>query len=127
MQLTKGGGYRPIESRDGKFVYFERGFGHFEVVRIAAGGGEETVLFKDPRSRWTLAGKGCYVFSQDESRDRWVIKEFDFATKDTTVVAELPGSPMIGQRPSVSPDGRSILYTQLDSSDADLMLLENFH
>lgn len=126
VQMTKGGGYRPIESSDGRYVYYERTAGNFDVARIDTRGGEDAVIFKDPHSRWALARDGVYFFAQNESRDRWLLRKFSFATKATAPVIELPGIPTPGQRPSISPDGGSILYTQLDAAEADLMLLENF-
>jgi len=56
----------------------------------------------------------------------WFLTFFDFATGRKKVVAPLGGAPLAGQRPAVSPDGRTFLYTQWDVGEADLMLVENF-
>ena len=49
---------------------------------------------------------------------------FDFATGRSTTVARNLGEIRSGL--TASPDGRTILYTRLDSSVDDLMLVEDF-
>jgi len=56
------------------------------------------------------------------------VRFLDFETGETRFMTELPGDS-IGSwflSPSVSPDGRSIVYGQIDHLSADLMLVENF-
>jgi len=48
---------------------------------------------------------------------------FDFATRKTTVLDVLDGPFWYGF--ALSPDERSILFSQLDSHGSDLMLVEN--
>jgi hypothetical protein len=79
---------------------------------------------------------GIY-FVTAENPTRPVIEFFDFATGKATEVAALEKPiPLFGRLPSgvtefnaglaVSPDGRWILYTQLDQGGSDIMLVENF-
>jgi hypothetical protein len=135
MQLTKNGGNRSIESPDGKYVYHDKGPGavrpdrEFDAWRTPVDGGEEVPVFQNGRSRWSALSNGLYFFESErlaETTGDWFLKFFDFATKQTRVIAKLPGISVIGQRPAVSPDGRTVLYTQIDVNDTDLMLVDNF-
>jgi Tol biopolymer transport system component len=128
VQVTKNGGNRPIATADGEFVYYERSRNEYDAWKMSVEGEERPVL-KNLKSRWTLAENGLYFFSQ-EQRDRlantWFLTFFDFATGRKKVVVPLGGMPLAGQRPAVSPDGRTFLYTQWDVGEADLVLVENF-
>ena len=58
---------------------------------------------------------------------RYAIFFYEFATRKTTRVFQLAkrndsGDPGL----SLSPDGRTLLFSQLDESGSDLMLLEHF-
>jgi hypothetical protein len=43
-----------------------------------------------------------------------------------TKVADLRPETSTGDSPSVSPDERTLIYTQCDTETGDLMLVENF-
>ena len=58
--------------------------------------------------------------SERESR----LQFFDFATRKSITVAGNLGDVRLGL--TASPDGRTILYTKLDSAVDDLMMVENF-
>jgi Tol biopolymer transport system component len=132
VQLTKHGGQLPVESPDGKFVYYEKGptFAHeFEPWRVPVNGGDEEPVLENLGSRWTLAKDGFYYYEQDQRGDlvgTWLLKFVEFATGKNHVVAALAGMPLIGHRPAVSPDGRTILYGQRDLNETDVMLMEEF-
>src|SRR5262245_24995806 len=65
---------------------------------------------------------GIYYLDLPSSETR--LQYFDFTTgKSTTVVRNLG---TVDLPLSASPDGRTILYTRMDSSSDDLMLVENF-
>ncbi len=53
-----------------------------------------------------------------------VLKLYSFATGATTTILPI-GLPEYGL--DVSPDGRYLVYDQLDDPASDLMLVENFH
>jgi Tol biopolymer transport system component len=129
VQVTTNGGYRPITSAAGEFLYYERPpRKEFDAWKVSVEG-EETPVLRNLRTRWTLAENGLYFFSQehgDKLGHTWFITFFDFATGRKKLLAPLGGTPLAGQRPAVSPDGRTFLYTQWDVGEADLMLVENF-
>ena len=52
------------------------------------------------------------------------VQFLSFRTGKLVTVADIPREPGWGF--SVSPDGRSLLYTAFEPSGSDLMLVENF-
>jgi dipeptidyl aminopeptidase/acylaminoacyl peptidase len=128
VQLTKNGGYRPIASADGEFVYYEKSPDVYDAWKVSVEG-EETPVLKNLRTRWALAEDGLYFFDnerRDKLAETWFLTFFDFATGRKKVVARPGGTPLSGHRPAVSPDRRTFLYTQWDVGEADLVLVENF-
>jgi Tol biopolymer transport system component len=104
------------ESLDGKFLFFQRDQG---LWTMPLPGGSPTQILDRPTSNFTLTREGVYFLSSNNR-----IEYFDFATGAVKMV--LTTEKMILGEPSVH-DGRSLLYTQMDSLGADLMLVENFH
>jgi hypothetical protein len=63
----------------------------------------------------------------DAKKPRDAVFFYDFATRHISQVALLENETPAGMPGlSLSPDGRSLLYTQLDSAGIDLMLAQNF-
>ncbi|HEY3198711.1 MAG TPA: DPP IV N-terminal domain-containing protein [Nitrospirales bacterium] len=131
IQVTKKGGFAAFESPDGKYVYYSKG--HRDVPgiwRIPVGGGEEVPVMDLPRVRnwgyWAVVEKGIYFVSAEKS-SRPLVEFFSFTTGLATQIAQLE-KPILPAIPgfAVSPDGRWILYVQLDQSGSDIMLMENF-
>jgi Tol biopolymer transport system component len=131
VQLSKERGFRPLESADGRYLYYSTGGrmrqpgGGAPIRRIPLAGGEpEDVLpaTADP-SQWALAPNGIYYAGEAE-RGRYSVRFYDFASRATRLVAELPKP--VGPGISISPDARTLLYTQIDQEDSDILLIENF-
>ena len=123
-QLTTDGGDRPAVSQDGKFIYYARGEAVWRVP--AAGGKEAAVLDPVPNAgfaKWGSTKEGLYFIGFTNARP--TLKFFEFGTRRTSDVmpAEKPWD--IGAL-GVSPDGRSLLFTQIDQSGSDLMFVEEF-
>lgn len=129
VQITKNGGFAPIESPDGKSLYYTK-FDAAGAWRVPVDGGEEIkVLDEPPRNYWgyfAVATDGLY-FGGDVGGNRPGLKFYDFATKKITSLGSMEKEPYEGAPGlSVSPDGHSILYLQLDEARNNLMLAENF-
>jgi hypothetical protein len=97
--------------------------------RVSAAGGDEAAIPEfekvSHRRYWTLTGRGIYYLSSD--RAPWTISFFDFATRLTRPVFTIPGKPVLGTPGlTVSPDGQSMLYSEVNREGSDIMLLENF-
>ena len=127
VQITRNGGDVPQESPDGKFVYYEKGWpGPRSVWRIPVGGGEETEIFNsvNPSTDWTVGPNGIYFFKVADDKGCSDLCLYEFATAKTRKLLTVERGVSYGL--TVSPDGRTILYTQLDEAGSDLMLVENF-
>jgi len=72
-------------------------------------------------AQWALVTNGIYFTPQDNPRS---IYFFDFATRQARQIFKADKDLSEGM--SVSPDGRYMLYSQIDESNADIMLVNNF-
>jgi serine/threonine protein kinase/Tol biopolymer transport system component len=125
VQVTKQGGWLPFESPDGKSVYYEKGEGEIPGLwKVPVEGGEETLVLEQLGSRqwlsWGLTTEGIYFYHASTK----AIEFFSFATRRITQIAKLENPPSTGL--AASPDGRWILYAQLDQNTSRIMLVENF-
>jgi len=124
--LSKGAGYGPQESFDGKAVYFSREVaGHTVLKRVSleARGTESVVegLNVSWGPNWVVARNGIYY---QPAEDHDTLQFFDFASKKKRQVLTVQKGLLVGL--SVSPDGRWILYSEFGAVTGDIMLVENF-
>ena len=68
---------------------------------------------------------GIYFINFD-AKGGVAIEFFDFETSKLREAANLGKLPHTSHNMAVSPDGRYILYSQLDHPGEDIMLVENF-
>jgi len=134
VQVTKHGGVNAMESADGKTLYYAADIDAPGMKSMPIGGGEEVQFLDAPgRRRWgqvALTDVGLYYLGPDGGEARpqqYAIFFYEFASRQTVRVAPLAKSPASGDGGlALSPDRRSLLFTQIDASGADLVLLENF-
>jgi len=128
-QVTRNGGIRAQASADGRFVYYSK---HSmprtsPIWRAPVGGGEgKVVLDRRPDfMNWDLWGESIVYVNPDDEKGP-TIELFDLTDRLVTEIAALGPRTRVGPGLSVSPDGRWILYVQIDMSSSDIMLVENF-
>jgi Tol biopolymer transport system component/DNA-binding winged helix-turn-helix (wHTH) protein len=125
LQVTHGGGSNPRESTDGhRLFYTKRTDSALEIWSTGVNGGAETRLLGPIYSGagWVPDHHGIY-FIEPARR----IAHYRFATGDITPIAALAKEPRVSNAGlALSPDGRWLLYAQMDRSGADIMLVENF-
>jgi hypothetical protein len=134
VPITRHGGVNACESADGKTLYYAKGIRVPGMWKMPIAGGEETLVLDAPEAgRWglvALAKHGLYYLgpSGDVTSPRYAIFFYEFSTRRTTRVALVASGPggYTTRGLALAPDERALLYTQIDGSGSDLMLLENF-
>lgn len=123
VQVTKKGGYAALESPDGKTLYYAKRRGDYRLWKVPAEGGEETrvpgLLDSVYWSNWALTREGVYFYSESAQ----AIEFYSFATRRITQIAK---PEKRGGGLAVSPDGRWILFGQVDQDTSHIMMVENF-
>ena len=119
---VRGGG--PVESSDGKFIYYHKDEG---IWRVPTSGSTESQVIDSihPEGGWVVVAEGIYFISKPNEKGVPHIRFKDLATRAVRTIAPIKGKPYWGL--TVSPDRRTFLYAQSDESGSDLMLVENFH
>jgi Tol biopolymer transport system component len=134
VRLTKEGRYDPQESVDGTRVFYvvadhEGANVTAQIWSVPSNGGDErreTVMTTN--ASWAPAQGGIYFLDGIDSNggSRGRLRFFDFASRHLLMLAELePGAVFPGDM-SVSRDGRTIFYSEIDQRLADIMLVEGF-
>jgi Tol biopolymer transport system component/DNA-binding winged helix-turn-helix (wHTH) protein len=128
VQVTHQGGFAAFESPDGRFLYYAKGLGVPGLWRIPTNGGEEIEVISSLKAGywgyWAVVENGIYYLDMTTKPG---INFFDIATHRTTRVFDLESRPTWGAPGlAISSDKKTILYTQLDALNSDIMLVENF-
>jgi Tol biopolymer transport system component/predicted Ser/Thr protein kinase len=152
IQVTRDRGFAPLESPDGKFLYYVKSLADTELWRIPVEGGQATKVLEGLSSYLNLAIVDSGVFfvpTRLPNSDRRLassvrstialraaamgsqgtaagssLQFLSFATHKISPVVKSDKPLDLGL--AVSPDGRWILYTQFDQAGSELMLVENF-
>ena len=133
VPVTENGGFAALESPDGKSIYYTK-FNEDGIFQVPVDGGQEFKVTNDPpKNYWgyyAVGPDGLYFVGDTgtPSKSRPGFKFFDFRTRKITVMGDMEKSPYEGAPGlSVSPDGKYLLYVQLDEGRSSLMMAENFH
>jgi Tol biopolymer transport system component len=133
VQVTRHGGGHALESADGGTLYYSKtllnnGPEGPSIWRVPVNGGEETKVL-DSVSSWSnfrVTDKGIYFTTNPVVIDAFpTIQYYSFADHRIRLISRLDKEVALGL--SVSPDGRTLLYSQVERLDSDLMLVEGFH
>ena len=130
IQVTWDGAWAPLESPDGKFLYYTKHLGATSLWKAPVDGGQATEVLEGLSTYLNLAivDKGIYFVPVQDAISGYSIQFLDLRTNQIRRIAsfERPlGSGDTGGL-AISPDGRWILYQQLDRQGAELTLVENF-
>jgi dipeptidyl aminopeptidase/acylaminoacyl peptidase len=128
-QVTTGGGFAPIESMDGRYVYYAKGRTVSGLWRVPVDGGpEEAVL---PRLKpgnwgyWTLCHESIMFVDKESLRSAAALYAFDLRSRKLTRLLEITKPlAVFDSALAMSPDCGTALFAQRDQSGSDLMLVE---
>jgi len=129
VRITRTEGDLPRVSPDGRFLYYLKGDAYpttCSVYRMPVGGDEETKVLDSVHcaGHWAVAEKGIYFFAKPDQKGRSDLRFYELMTGRISKVLTVERE--VAESMTVSPDGRTILYTQVDQAGSDLMLVENF-
>ncbi|HEX4771913.1 MAG TPA: winged helix-turn-helix domain-containing protein [Bryobacteraceae bacterium] len=125
--VTQNGGCFPLESRDGKWLYYTKP-DHPGVWKMSLASGTEQcvapVSVAAAGSAYAPGHNGIYFIRQAPDHRTGDLAFFDFASHQIKSLAMIGGALELGL--ALSPDEREVLYSQIDHVESDLMLVENF-
>jgi Tol biopolymer transport system component len=129
IQLTSRGGFASFEASDGRTVYYSKGIGVLGVFQmpVAEGlleGPESRLLDSVVPSAFCVAKKRLYFIEGKVDHYGENLKYLDLTSGRVFMIAPIHHPVYIGL--TVSPDGRTLLYTQIDLVNSDLMMLDEF-
>ena len=126
VQVTRKGGLVAFESLDGKWLYYTKSDASPRLWKMPAAGGEETQLapFVAGARAFAVTDVGIYFIAPPKHGTEGSIDFISFKSNAPRTLLPITRWPFLGL--SVSPDNRSLLYSQYDQAGADLMLIENF-
>jgi Tol biopolymer transport system component len=112
----------PQESTDGTRVFF---YHEGSVWSASVNGGDEHAVPGLPSNvSWVPAPGGGYFV--DGGPRHFALHYFDTATQHTRKIVDFP-SLFVMWGSSVAPDGHSILFSGIEHSEGDIMLVEGFN
>jgi Tol biopolymer transport system component len=131
VQVTKHGGHVSFESPDGAFLYISGSastgdrIGLSGLRRMPVEGGEETLVLPSVTFlNFALVREGIYFISRADAEGHYAIHFFSFASGRSREILSLGNTLSTGL--SVSPEGRSLLYTRTETDNSDLLLVDHF-
>lgn len=130
VQVTQSGGFAAFEAPDGRFLFYTKGSAPGLWQMPIEGGPETLILRDDPAAMlwgyWAVTERGIYLVREHGSSE-WSLDFFDFSSRETRVVARLPGPPgKGGPGLTVTPGGSHIVISLMDRVGSNIMLVDNF-
>jgi Tol biopolymer transport system component/predicted Ser/Thr protein kinase len=126
IQVTRDGGWAPLESPDGKSLYYTKAESATSLWRMPIDGGRGIKILEGLKSYIDLAivDSGVYFVPVPKPTAGSTIQFLSFATNRIRPAASVEKPLCCGL--AVSPDGKWILYGQLDQAGSEVVLVENF-
>jgi Tol biopolymer transport system component len=128
MLVTQNGGKCPLESEDGRFIYYNDNESDPSVWKLPTSGCEPSLVLEAGEVRhhryWTLWGESIVYRHLDGSR----IRMFNTETKQFRTLATFSlNQSRMPFGVTVSPDGQWILVPIWEPEEGDIVLVEDFY
>ena len=139
VQVTHGGGWDAQESPDGAWLYFTRSrSANSPLLRMPISGGQEVEVLPSIHQRWwAVAANGIWFLKrvgaetevgilgmENAASEQAELQFYDQAKGKLMTAAALAKSPDGGL--ALSPDGHTLLYSQVDYRAYEIEVAENF-
>jgi Tol biopolymer transport system component len=124
VQVTRTGGFTAFESLDGKSLYYTAANVGTTLWKSGVDGSGAVQLLEGVVGRGFTPARDRIYYVHAEKSGGATLRSFALASGSSTVIASIQKPLVAGL--SLSPDGRYLLYSQLDQEGSDLMLLDNF-
>ncbi len=129
-QVTRRGGFAAGESMDGHWLYYAKGRSAEGLWRKRLPDGPEEAFVPELKpglwGYWTLADKGLYFLDWPGPGHPAGIWWRPFGGSRAQV-GTVDGPPAVGDSGfSLAPNGRYLLYTQMDQAGSDILVLEHY-
>jgi dipeptidyl aminopeptidase/acylaminoacyl peptidase len=125
VPITHSGGWYALESKDGKDLYYSKNY-ELGIFRVSLSfPNQEEVVVREVRPRRSFSPGINGLYFADQATD-FPIRFLDFNTGRTSLLFETKG-PFSRAELTVSPDEKWMLFNEVPSPEAELMLVENFH
>jgi Tol biopolymer transport system component len=134
VQVTHEGGFAPKLSPDGKFFYYLRSRSAGGLRRIPVSGGAEEELIPSVRDRnWAVTQGGIYVFQMGSGATGFYgtnrpaeLLFYDFRTKRLNRTGFTTLRRIGNNGIAISPDGKRLVFPQLDEFGSNINIVEHF-
>lgn len=122
VQLTRNGGMTAFEF-DGR-LYYTKSDTDARLFRSGLDGSGEVEVLNGIAQRGFVFAPNRIFYVSSEGSNQYTIRRFTPSTREDRPLLTVTTPMYLGL--SLSPDGRFLVYTQIDSQAADLMLVSNF-
>jgi Tol biopolymer transport system component len=126
VQITKNGGFAAIPDPEGKFIYYTNDNAAVSPLwRLDLQSGTRKLISSSVlRRAYAPARGGLYFFTGSNNDERSSLYWYDNHSEHPTLV--FTTDRRIGNGITLAPDEHALFYTQLDTSDRQLLLVQNF-
>ena len=127
VQVTTHGGHAPLESADGRYIYYAKtAFANPDIWQVPVEGGVEKLVSPELRpstwASWAVVERGI-VFAGPSGSGRPMLGLFVAETRRVTNVGTLEEVPFwLG----ATRDGKTVAFDRPGWQQAQIMLVENF-
>ena len=130
-RVTSQGGFAAFESPDGKFLYYAKGRAAAGLWRKRLPDGEEQPVLEQLKpgywGYWAVVEDGIYFTDPSAAGSSPVISFYRLADHRLRKIVTLDKPASEGDSAfAVSPDRKNLLYTQIDQSGSDILVMDNY-
>jgi Tol biopolymer transport system component/DNA-binding winged helix-turn-helix (wHTH) protein len=125
VQITRHGGLYAVETFDARSIYYTSPDQPSEIWTTSPNGGDETRVLPNVAGYSTIAMARDGLYYLSTMNDRGAQLDF-YRFGDRTSRALATIDHPVHRFLSSSPDGKSVVYSQVDRSDSDLMIVDPF-